>query len=887
MSIGLAIASFALGAVTATPVAAASPPPPYPAPTRYVVAPAPVHQDVSLPLASMAPGNDDVEHSARGKDRAHKTVPKQVGKAPASAAAGSPSVPSTSAPTSGVNFDGIGVGLGTYSPTSAPPDTNASVGPNHIVETVNQHLAVFNKTGALTYGPVPINTLWNGFGGGCQTNNDGDPTALYDSAADRWLISQFSVSTKPYLNCIAISKTPDPTGSYNRYSYSYGTDFPDYPKFGIWPDAYYVTFNMFANGTTFAGATTCAYDRAKMLTNAAATQQCFNAGSSWSGLLPSTVNGATAPPAGADNYILGLDAPSTSTLLQYWRFHVDWMTSASTTMTGPQPITVASYTNSCASLSRGDCIPEVGGTNLESLADRLMYRLNYRNFGDHEALVVDHTIEVGAGATLHSGVRWYEIRPNALGTLILFQQGTYSPDNSWRWMGSINMDQAGNIAMGYSVSSSTIKPEIHYTGRLVGDPLGAMSQGENVIIDGTGSQTCCDSRGRPLARWGDYSSMAVDTVDDCTFFHANEYLKANGVFNWSTRIASFKLPSCSSDFSISALPTSSVAVQGASTSYTVSTAQTKGSALSVTFSASGLPFAATATFNPTSVPAGSSTTMTVNVGATTPLGTYTLTIQGAQSGGSTHSTTVGLTVISTQAWVAGYNASATPTSWSVKEAKSYSVTVTNLGSQTWSAGGSNPVRLGVHFANTGGGYGSNVWYTDQRFDLAANLAPGASVTLSITVTAPANSGTFVLEYQMVKELQFWFAQFADVTTTVTVPWAATYSVGATPTSWATNQTQTYSVTITNSGSQTWSAGGSNPVRLGVHFANGGGGYGSNIWYTDQRYGLTGDLAPGASVTLSITVTAPAHSGTLVLEYQMVKELQFWFAQFADVAVMVA
>ena len=159
--------------------------------------------------------------------------------------------------------------------------------------------------------------------------------------------------------------------------------------------------------------------------------------------------------------------------------------------------------------------------------------------------------------------------------------------------------------------------------------------------------------------------------------------------------------------------------------------------------------------------------------------------------------------------------------------------------------------------------------------------------LSITITAPANGGNLVLEYQMVKEAQFWFRQFADVSTTVTAQWAATYSVGATPASWGGGQTQTYSVTITNSGSQTWSAGGSNPVHLGVHFANVGGGAGHNTWYTDQRINLPADVASGGSVTLSITITAPANGGNLVLEYQMVKELQFWLSQFADMNVTVA
>jgi hypothetical protein len=166
-----------------------------------------------------------------------------------------------------------------------------------------------------------------------------------------------------------------------------------------------------------------------------------------------------------------------------------------------------------------------------------MYRLAYRNFGDHEAMVVNHTIEVGSGSSLHSGVRWYEIRPDASRNLSVFQQGTYAPDNNWRWMASAAMDRVGNIALGYSVAGS-VRPQIHYTGRLASDPAGTMSQGENVIIDGGGSQTS------GLARWGDYTSMAVDPSDGCTFWYTNEYLQASGSFNWSTRIASFNFPGC-------------------------------------------------------------------------------------------------------------------------------------------------------------------------------------------------------------------------------------------------------------------------------------------------------------------------------------------------------
>ena len=446
-------------------------------------------------------------------------------------------VPSLAAiPATLGNFDGIGNGVSGFTVNSAPPDTNGDVGPNHYVQIVNSDFAVFDKTThAATFGPVAINTLWSGFGGDCETNNDGDPTVLYDPIADRWIISQFSVTgadgvAKPFLQCVAVSTSPDPTGSYNRYRFPYA-GFPDYPKMGVWPDAYYTTFNMFnVAGTAFLGGKICAYDRAKMLAGAPATQQCFDVGASFGGLLPADLDGARQPPAGAPNWIVGLGASNND--LAYWKFHVDWPTPAHSTLTGPTTLVIAPYAQACP---LGTCIPQRGTSQqLDSLADRLMYRLAYRNFGDHESLVVNHSVTAGSGAV---GVRWYELRA-AAGALSIFQQGTYAPDLNFRWMGSIAMDQSGNIGLGFSVSGTSRSPGIHYTGRLAGDSAGVMTQGEGTIIDGGGSQ------GAGLSRWGDYSMMAVDPSDDCTFWYTNEYLQTSGTFNWSTRIASFKFPGC-------------------------------------------------------------------------------------------------------------------------------------------------------------------------------------------------------------------------------------------------------------------------------------------------------------------------------------------------------
>ncbi len=434
--------------------------------------------------------------------------------------------------TAGLNFAGVGNGDYGFAPNAAPPDTNGAVGATQFVQWVNESFAVFNKSdGSKAAGPTAGNTLWSGFGGGCETNNDGDPIAQYDKIANRWVLTQFSVSTPPFLQCIAVSTTSDATGSYNRYAFT-EPNFPDYPKLGVWPDGYYMSFNMFS-GSSFVGARACAFDRTAMLAGAAATQVCFQQSSSVGSLLPSDLDGpASPPPAGSPDFYLNFGSNS----LNLWKFHVNFGTPASSTFSGPTNISVAAFTEACGG---GSCIPQAETSQkLDSLGDRLMYRLAYRNFlPDHESLVVNHSVAIGSKRSSSVGVRWYELRsPNSAPTV--FQQGTFAPDSNFRWMGSIAMDKAGDIALGYSVSSSTLHPGIRYTGRVPGDTPGAMEAEAPPIKSGGGSQL------HSLNRWGDYSSMSVDPVDDCTFWYTNEYLKANGTFNWSTEIASFKFTGC-------------------------------------------------------------------------------------------------------------------------------------------------------------------------------------------------------------------------------------------------------------------------------------------------------------------------------------------------------
>jgi len=427
-----------------------------------------------------------------------------------------------------LNFAGVGTGDYGFQPPGAPSDTNGAVGASQYVQWANDSFIVFDKTtGAKLLGPLTGKTLWQGFGGACESTNDGDIIAQYDKTANRWVMAQFSIKQTPYLECVAVSQTRDATGAWNRYAFDYGdTDFPDYPKIGVWPDAYYATYNIF-HGKLFRGAKLCALDRLSMIGGATATQQCYQLTSTYGGVLAADLDGATSPPAGAPNYLLNFGANK----LNMWKFHVDFENPANTTLTGPAAISVASFSPVCGG---GTCLPQKGtAQQLDSIADRLMYRLAYRNFGDHESLVVNHSISSKG----HSGVRWYELR-NPGGTPVVYQQGTYVPGTTlWYWMGSAAMDKVGNLAVGFSTTSASNFPSIGYAGRLPGDQPGVLRK-HALTFKGRGSQI------NGLSRWGDYSAMSIDPVDDCTFYFTTEYLKTNGAFNWSTRINSFRFPGC-------------------------------------------------------------------------------------------------------------------------------------------------------------------------------------------------------------------------------------------------------------------------------------------------------------------------------------------------------
>lgn len=448
----------------------------------------------------------------------------------------------TTTPTTPVNFEGLfnsDVG-------PIPPDTDGAVGLNHYLQVVNMNMQVFDKqTGASLFGPAPINALWSGFGGPCDESNDGDPIVLYDRPADRWLVSQFAnVRTSgPYYECIAVSATPDPTGAYHRYAFQYSdTLLNDYPKLGVWPDGYYMAANQF--GDVYFGASgVVVYERDRMLAGQLARQVYFDAGAvdpAFTGLLPADWDGYTAPPAGAPGLFAAI-ADDTwewpADQLQIWTLHVDWTDpDRSTFGVNGQPdwtLPTAPFNSNLCDYNL-DCLPQPDtSAGLDALSDRLMFRLAYRNFGAYESLVVNHTVNVdGAG---HAGVRWYELRRSGANWSI-DQQGAFAPDAANRWMGSLAQDAEGNLALGYTAASQALYPSIRYTGRLAGDPAGVMTLGEATVVAGGGSQI--------NSRWGDYSAMTVDPVDDCTFWYTNEYYAATASRAWRTRIAAFRLPGC-------------------------------------------------------------------------------------------------------------------------------------------------------------------------------------------------------------------------------------------------------------------------------------------------------------------------------------------------------
>ncbi|OIP51667.1 MAG: hypothetical protein AUK33_03785 [Flavobacteriaceae bacterium CG2_30_34_30] len=419
------------------------------------------------------------------------------------------------------NFDGATVSEG----GALPPDPTGAVGPNHYVHAFNLGIKIFDKTGTLLFGPISLGDFFqNGV-------NSGDPIVLYDQLADRFFVSQFRTSNNALL--IAVSETADPTGAYNLYEFPLNA-FPDYPKYSVWPDGYYMTANKFTGNTTYV------LERDVILAGGANPQIVgFN--------LPGIVNNPNSVRSPNPAHLLGTSfTPNTPGQIVYfqddgwsgvtfdhlkiWEITMDWNTSSNSTISAPLEIPTQPFESTFAPFGTGDVNQPGTGQKIDMIAGVISYMVNYREFTTHNSMTVTFNVDVDGND--RSGIRWIELRTDGVNPWTIFQEGTYAPaDNNSRFMGSLAMDAAGNMGMGFQIASGTLPVGIRYTGRFDGDPLGQMTVAETTIIDGIGVQTNSN-------RFGDYTHLTMDP-DNFTFWFTGEYFSSNNF--WRTRIASFSL----------------------------------------------------------------------------------------------------------------------------------------------------------------------------------------------------------------------------------------------------------------------------------------------------------------------------------------------------------
>jgi hypothetical protein len=453
------------------------------------------------------------------------------------------------------SFDGLGEGFsrttGVASAGRGGIDISLAVGPDHIIEILNGNMAVYTKkgkryptTGKLLYGAVPNNTVFSAFGVRCGVSNNADSVVRYDQLANRWLIV-VPVFTRPpdnpqgpYAMCYAVSATPDPLGPYYRYEFQRPL-FPDYPRPAVWPDGYYnptsTSDNMLPEVVTQKHD--CIADRQSMLQGLPATEQCviIDGGVFF---LNADLFGKRLPPPGAPNILMSTGGTQLLKIFEddgiyFYKVHVDWKDPGKTTVSPPQKIAVAPYHYLCDG-QLSNCVSQPNtDRRLDSQGDKLMQGLVYRNFGDHESLLAEHSV---ATARHGGGVRWYEFRLNKQRDPVPYQQSTYAPDGFYRWLASMGMDRKGNIAIGYSFGGDPNYAGQRFAARTAGDPKGQLTFHESVLAEGEASQT-------NSLRWEDYTNIAVDPSDDCTFWFAGNYLKA-GATSTTTRIGSFAVPGC-------------------------------------------------------------------------------------------------------------------------------------------------------------------------------------------------------------------------------------------------------------------------------------------------------------------------------------------------------
>lgn len=646
----------------------------------------------------------------------------------------------------GGGYLGLGLGLGAYQPSYNPPDVGGAIGPRHYVQVVSSTLAVFDRTGALLSGPTDLKQLFMNVGGWCTSNNDGQPSVLYDRQANRFVVAQLAVegTTTTTFECIAISRTADPTGDWWAFSFGY-PGVIDSPRLATWPDGYYFTADLYSPlRTSYLGARVCAYERSRMLTGASPMQHCFSLSSSFRGVVVGDHDGPYPPPPGAPASVLALGDQSGN--LAVWTAHIDWARPALSLLTGPMLMPVTPFTRACPS---GACVTQPGTTTkLEARSDRLTSRASYKNFVTHQSLVVNHTIASGIG----SGVRWYEVRAPTTSPFV-YQSGTIAPLSAFRWNASPAMDLSGNVAAVYNVASQAwgINPSIRVSGRVVTDLLGSMPQGESEAYAGPGVRVGTDHR------WGG-STLTVDPLDDCTFWYTNQYVPATDVLHWATRFGSFRLPHCSSaEFAVQAVP-SDLIVDAGTTATSVLDITRLGMAGSVGLSADVEPAGRglTASVDPSSGQSGFSSTLSVVADPSAKGGAYTVTVTGTGSG-SSHQAMVGVLVNQ-----ADFRLAAAPATLSVPQGTSATSVIT-----TTQLAGPGTVVLDAQVISLGTGVTASI--------SPGSVAVGGSATLTLTASLTATPGPFVVKVTGTKNGEVYSTSVAAA-----VPLPPDFALLATP-----------------------------------------------------------------------------------------------------------
>ena len=456
-------------------------------------------------------------------------------------------------PTPLLSFDGLSNydNLDAYNAFIFPPDSDGDVGPSHYVQSANALIRIFDKNGNALTPPFKLSSLFATLNTLCSTRNDGDATVLYDPLADRWILSQYCVAFSPFRQMIAISKTGDPAGQYFVYEFVMpNVRINDYAKLSVWPDGYYMSTDEFY-GSDYVGSGAFAFDRKRMLAGDP------NAGYIYfhlpgaiparvGGILSADLDGLNAPPAGSPNIFVGYSANEygePADAIRLFDFHADFNDPAGSSFNErpESPLPVAAF-DPTSPPDRADVTQPPPGAQLDAVSDRMMYRIAYRNFGDHESLVFNQTVRMTPqNEAYRAGVRVYELRRNPAGPFYVSEQATLGDAGSSRWVGAAAEDNRGNLAVGYSAASDEKKPSILYSGKLAADPPGVF-RAEGTLISGTGVQKAFGFR------WGDYSGMTIDAEDDCTFWLTNEYYTQASEdfsdFTWLTRVGKFKFPEC-------------------------------------------------------------------------------------------------------------------------------------------------------------------------------------------------------------------------------------------------------------------------------------------------------------------------------------------------------